>query len=140
MATHGDEASAINRAIGSRVGWYLKYADERHTQAELGELLGLDQSAVSKKLNGVRPFYMPELYAIAEWLDRPITDILPSKDELGSAPPLPAPSPPRPRRRVAAATAYSSGVSSRSNREWMSAERGYTFEGNIARDLAGAAA
>jgi len=103
MTTHGDESTAINRAIGSRVNWYLRYAGDRHTQTELGDLLGLDQSAVSKKLNGARPFYLPELYAIAKWLERPVSDFLPSAEELSAAPPMPAPRPPRTRRRVAAA-------------------------------------
>lgn len=105
MTTHGDESSAINRAIGSRVNWYLRYAGDRHTQTELGLLLGLDQSAVSKKLNGARPFYLPELYAIAKWLERPVSDFLPAADELLSAPPMPAPRPPRTRRRAVAAAA-----------------------------------
>jgi transcriptional regulator with XRE-family HTH domain len=106
MTTHSDDqAQAINRAIGSRVAWYMKYAgDRRRTQAELGELLDLDQSGISKKLAGARPFYMPELYAIAAWLDRPISDFLPSAHDLAAAPPLPAPRPPRARRRTAAAS------------------------------------
>lgn len=103
MTTHGDDSSAINRAIGSRVNWYLRYAGDRHTQTELGELLGLDQSAVSKKLNGARPFYLPELYAIAKWLERPVSDFLPAADELLAAPPMPSPTPPRARRRAVAA-------------------------------------
>lgn len=88
MSNNRDEALAqVNRAIGARVAWYLKYAgDTRHTQAELAQLLGVEQSAVSKKLAGRRPFYPHELYAIAEWLDRPLGDFLPVSTLLSTPP------------------------------------------------------
>lgn len=70
---------AVDKAIGARVAWFMRYAGTRHTQAELAGLLGLKQSAISKKLLGHRPFQPHELYAIAEWLDRPISDLLPIK-------------------------------------------------------------
>lgn len=88
MSSNRDETlSPVNRAIGARVAWYLKYSgDTRHTQAELALLLGIKQSAVSKKLRGERPFYPHELYAVAEWLDRPLGDFLPVTARLSSPP------------------------------------------------------
>ena len=87
MSTDRDGVSALNRAIGGRVAWYMKYSgDTRRTQAELAVLLGIEQSAVSKKLTGRRPFFPHELYAIAEWLDRPMSDFLPISERLGSLP------------------------------------------------------
>lgn len=88
MEINRDQApEAVNRAIGARVAWYMKYAgDTRHTQMELAALLGIEQSAVSKKLTGRRPFYPHELYTIAEWLDRPLGDFLPTATRM-TAPP-----------------------------------------------------
>lgn len=87
MSTDRDSVSALNRAIGGRVAWYMKYSgDTRRTQAELAALLGIEQSAVSKKLTGRRPFFPHELYAIAEWLDRPMGDFLPISDRLSTLP------------------------------------------------------
>lgn len=82
------DGPAVNRAIGARVAWYMKYVSEpRRTQAELAELLGIEQSAVSKKLTGRRPFFPHELYSIAEWLDRPLSDFLAPSAEAFSSPP-----------------------------------------------------
>lgn len=87
MSTDRDNASSLNRAIGGRVAWYMKYSgDTRRTQAELAVLLGIEQSAVSKKLTGRRPFFPHEIYAIAEWLDRPISDFLPVSERMGHPP------------------------------------------------------
>lgn len=88
MSDNRDEAPAlVNRAIGARVAWYMRYSGEtRRTQSELADLLGVEQSAVSKKLSGRRPFFPHELYAIAEWLDRPLGDFLPVTDRMSSPP------------------------------------------------------
>lgn len=87
MDTNRDDVSALNRAIGGRVAWYMKYAgDTRRTQTQLAELLGIEQSAVSKKLTGRRPFFPHELYAVAEWLDRSLGDFLPLSNELDAPP------------------------------------------------------
>lgn len=78
MITPSHDPEAVNRAIGARVAWYMRYdGGTKRTQAELAELLGIQQSAVSKKLSGARPFLPHELYAVAEWLDRPFTDLMP---------------------------------------------------------------
>ena len=87
MSGNRDGSAALNRAIGGRVAWYMKYSgDTRRTQAELAALLGIEQSAVSKKLTGRRPFFPHELYAIAEWLDRPLGDFLPVSEHLSHPP------------------------------------------------------
>ena len=96
MSSNRNEAPAqVNRAIGARVAWFMRYAgDTRHTQAELADLLGIEQSAVSKKLTGRRPFFPHELYAIAEWLDKPLGDFLPVSSRLSSPPDISAASGP----------------------------------------------
>lgn len=84
------DGTSVNRAIGARVAWYMKYVSEpRRTQAELAELLGIEQSAVSKKLTGRRPFFPHELYAIAEWLDRDLSDFLPVTVDAATVSPPP---------------------------------------------------
>lgn len=81
MNNPSHDPDAVNKAIGGRVAWYMRYdGGSRRTQAELAELLGVQQSAVSKKLSGARPFLPHELYAIAAWLDRPFTDLMPWGD------------------------------------------------------------
>lgn len=138
MTTHGDDEAAINRAIGSRVAWYMKYAGDRRTQAELGSILGMDQTSASKKLAGVRPFHLPELYAIAKWLERPVSDLLPSESELAAPPPLPALSPPRSRRRVSASAARDAAVKSKITRgdKRDSMTQRYWLSQNVVIDLA----
>ena len=91
MDINRDEAQTqVNRAIGARVAWYMRYSgDTRRTQSELAELLGIEQSAVSKKLSGRRPFFPHELYAIAEWLDQPLGDFLPVTTRISSPPDMP---------------------------------------------------
>lgn len=112
MATERGDEAAVYRAIGSRVDWYLRYAGDRRTQSELGDLLGLDQSTVSKKLRGERPFSLPELYKTAVWLDRQVSDFIPSAENLAEAPPLSPLRPPRSRHRasVSAATVRDAAI------------------------------
>lgn len=89
MSSSEDQGSTVDRAIGGRIAWFMRSAGgKRRTQTELGEYLHLDQSAVSKKLRGERPFTIRELYAIAEWLERPIGSIVAEADQLGEPPVL----------------------------------------------------
>lgn len=82
-----EQGSAVDRAIGGRVAWFMRSAGgKRRTQTELAEFLHLDQSAVSKKLRGERPFTIRELYAVAEWLERPVGSIVTEPDQLGEPP------------------------------------------------------
>ena len=63
--------------IGERVHqvmWRLKIS-----QTEMAGKLGLDQSSVSNKLRGKRPFFARELVHVAEILNVSITDLLPER-------------------------------------------------------------
>ena len=108
--THSYDDGEIDRAIGGRVAWYVRYSgDKRLTQAELGRHLGVDQTAVSKKLKGDRPFSLRELYTLAKLLGRPVTDLVPDVNELAT-PPVPLQSPVRRQRaRAGARTTESDG-------------------------------
>ena len=48
------------------------------TQTQVAKALGVGQPAVARKLRGERPFTIDELLAVADYLDRPITDLLPN--------------------------------------------------------------
>lgn len=52
-------------------------ARQQRKQTELGELLGLPQQAVSLRLLGRRSFRAEELAVIAEWLDTPVSELIP---------------------------------------------------------------
>lgn len=87
MNTHSDEGSAVDRAIGGRISWWMHHPDgRRRTQAELAAYLHMDQSAISKKLRGERPFTVRELYAVAEFLGRSVREIAVEPEELGEPP------------------------------------------------------
>jgi transcriptional regulator with XRE-family HTH domain len=47
-----------------------------YTQARLAAVLGISQVAVSKRLRGVVPLSVPELFAVAEFLDVPPSQLL----------------------------------------------------------------
>jgi transcriptional regulator with XRE-family HTH domain len=138
MTTERDGEAAIYRVIGSRVNWYLKLA--RRTQTELGQHLGLDQSTVSKKIRGERPFTLPELYRTAVWLGRQMNDLIPRADDLEAVPPLGNPTPPRARRRasVSAAAVRDAAISSQASdgdtHEYVAFDRDYGFSHNVTSD------
>lgn len=46
------------------------------TQAQLGEAVGVTQSAISARLRGATPFDINELHAVAAFLDVAVTDLL----------------------------------------------------------------
>ena len=52
-------------------------ARHRYTQEQIGALLHLKQSAVSRRYNGQVPFDVDELEALAEAWDVPVTDFFP---------------------------------------------------------------
>lgn len=52
-------------------------ARHRYTQEQIGALLKLKQSAVSRRYNGHVPFDVDELEALAEAWDVPVTDFFP---------------------------------------------------------------
>jgi transcriptional regulator with XRE-family HTH domain len=47
-----------------------------HTQSHLAQRLGVSQVAISKRLRGVVPLSVPELFAVAEFLDVPAASLL----------------------------------------------------------------
>lgn len=53
-------------------------ARHRTTQEELGVLLGLRQTAVSKRVRGITPFDVDELARIAAHFGVEVADLLPS--------------------------------------------------------------
>lgn len=48
-------------------------------QAQIAELLGLSEAAVSRRVNGFVPFRADEVRKIADFLDVPLTSLLPAK-------------------------------------------------------------
>lgn len=49
------------------------------SQTRMAQILGIGQPAVARKLRGERPFSIDELLAVAEFLDLPITELLPNE-------------------------------------------------------------
>ena len=64
----------IDEQIGERL--YVQMRRQKKTGVAAAEVLGIDQSSMSKKLNGTRPLALSELLALCEWLDLPIGDVL----------------------------------------------------------------
>jgi transcriptional regulator with XRE-family HTH domain len=67
-ATHNTPAGEYERQINGAVAEEVRaaMARKRLTQTQLGRLLGLGQSAVSRRLSGEVPFDVVELHRIAE--------------------------------------------------------------------------
>lgn len=53
----------------------------RITQEELGQVLGRTGAVVSRKLRGVTPFTLEEIYIVAEYLQIDPRELLPGADE-----------------------------------------------------------
>lgn len=51
-------------------------ASHRRTQAELADVLGITQSAASRRLTGRMEFSASEVLQVAEWLDVPAARVL----------------------------------------------------------------
>lgn len=49
---------------------------KRITQTRLGAVLGIDQTTVSKKIHGKRPFLAAELFQVSAVLETPMSEIL----------------------------------------------------------------
>lgn len=67
------DASAI---VGRNV--LAELARRREPQASLAAYVGISPSQMSKRLNGVIPIDVNELTRIAEFLDMPLTALLPA--------------------------------------------------------------
>lgn len=62
-------------STGDNIGAEMRR--KRRTQADLAATLQMSQAAVSRKLRGKAPMTVDELFTIAEWLDIPVTALLP---------------------------------------------------------------
>ena len=71
-------ASDINAEIGALVHQAMFRA--RTTQVRLAPVLGIGQSALSKKLRGVVPWTAAELLMVAKVLGTDVTDLMPSPE------------------------------------------------------------
>lgn len=65
-----------SEVAGSQIRHLLKKSGR--TQGDLADALGIAQQAVSKRLLGQVPFDVNELAAAAEFLDVPLSSLLPS--------------------------------------------------------------
>lgn len=52
-------------------------ARKRKRGTELARVLHLSQTAASRRMNGQTPIHVDELISVAEWLNVPVTDLLP---------------------------------------------------------------
>lgn len=67
-STHAERVAAEVRAEMGR---------HRVTQAQLGQVLGLHQMSVSRRLAGEVPFDVDELYKVAVFLGCPVSRLIP---------------------------------------------------------------
>lgn len=68
-------STAVNRDVGARV--HTAMWRSRVTQAQLGQILGVSQSVVSKRLRGVAPWSVADLVLVAQALDVEVVELLP---------------------------------------------------------------
>ncbi|HEX6968856.1 MAG TPA: helix-turn-helix transcriptional regulator [Micromonosporaceae bacterium] len=73
MTSDDRERAAIAREVRAEL------ARRRMTQHQVGELLGLSQQSVSRRLSGEVPWRADELLYLAEALDVPVTCFYPEK-------------------------------------------------------------
>lgn len=72
MATGGPERARTDAEVAEAIRGLV---DDR-PQRELAELLGIDQSAISRALSGKRAFNLREVALIADWAGTDTDDIL----------------------------------------------------------------
>ena len=53
---------------------------QKRSQKALGELLGVDQGSISKRLRGKTLWSASEVLAVAAWFDVPVTELLPEME------------------------------------------------------------
>lgn len=68
----------VNVLVGELVHQHMWR--DKITQTQVAQALGVGQPAIARKLRGERPFTIDELLAVAAFLDRPITDLLPNAE------------------------------------------------------------
>ncbi|WP_341935524.1 helix-turn-helix domain-containing protein [Microbacterium sp. LWO14-1.2] len=59
---------------------HLAMRRRRVTQSALGEVLGITQPAMGKKLYGQRSWTIDEVLAVAKYFEMPVTELLPGED------------------------------------------------------------
>lgn len=69
----------VRRAVAGEVRAAL--ARHQKTQDDLAQVLGIVQPAVSARLTGKRSFRAEEIAAIAQWLDMPVSQLIPTARE-----------------------------------------------------------
>ena len=68
-------------AVGRRV--HMLMWDRQLKQTELAPRLGIEQSALSKKLRGIRPWSLDEVVAVARELRTSVAYLIGEVDEMG---------------------------------------------------------
>lgn len=64
----------LDEQIAERI--YVQMRRRRLTGVAAAKVLGIEQSTMSKKLNGTRPLAMAEVLSLCAWMDLPIGDVL----------------------------------------------------------------
>lgn len=77
------ERQGLDAEIGRRI-FHLMW-DRKITQTEMGRVVGVGQTTLSKKLRGERPWYTTELRAAASMLDVSVGYLFGEDDAVGPA-------------------------------------------------------
>jgi transcriptional regulator with XRE-family HTH domain len=65
--------------MGTASNLRAEMARQNRKKRELAALLGISPAAVTRRISGETPLDVNELLAIAEWLDVPVTELLPGR-------------------------------------------------------------
>ena len=71
-----ESATVAREAIAAKVR--AAVAEQKKTQREIGEILGLPQSVIQLRLKGERPFRAEELAKLADALGEPVERFFPA--------------------------------------------------------------
>jgi transcriptional regulator with XRE-family HTH domain len=75
-----DVADNTREVIAAEVR--AEMARQQKLQSALGELLGLPQQSISRRLRGEIPFRAEELVRVADWLGVPVSQFLPASERV----------------------------------------------------------
>lgn len=64
----------LDEQIAERI--YVQMRRRRLTGVAAAKVLAIEQSTMSKKLNGTRPLALAEILGLCAWMDLPIGDVL----------------------------------------------------------------
>ena len=76
VALHHGDCLEIMAGTNAEIADVVRKLVEGQSQRELADMLGADQSAVSRALNGKRAFNLREVALIADWSGKEPEDIL----------------------------------------------------------------